>query len=225
VICAVVPIKSFRSAKTRLGERLDEAQRAALSRVSATLVLRAVAGCAGIDRRIAVVEDEEAAGLARNHLFEALVRPDLYGQSAAVEAGFDYAREQGGESLVTISADVPLARARDIEALLEPQGPVLVMVSNREGEGTNALRLSPAQPMRLHFGPGSLEQHRREAHALGLPVTVLDNPRLRIDIDTADDLDVLEKTGPEGRRVLVTAGQLRRDLAIEEEWAARSTRG
>lgn len=226
MIFAVVPIKSFGSAKTRLGGRLDGEQRAALARASAERVLKAVAECAAVDRRVAVVEDEETALLVRHHLFdEALIRPELLSQSAAVEAGFEYARRQGAETLLTVSADVPLTRPQDLEELLEPEGPVLVMVSNLEGEGTNALRLSPAQPLRLHFGPGSLEQHRREAGLLGLRVQVIDNPRLRIDVDTPDDLDALEKSGPEGRRVLVDAGKLIRDRQLEEEWAAHSRPG
>ena len=171
-----------------------------------------------------MVEDEETAGLARNHQFETLLRPDLWGQSAAVEAGFEHARHDGAETVLTVSADVPLARAQDVDALLKAPSPVLVMVSNLEGEGTNALRLSPAQPFRLHFGPGSLDQHRREAGLLGLRVAVLDHPRLRNDIDTPDDLYALEQSGPDGRQVLVEAGRFRRDRAIEEEWAARSRR-
>jgi 2-phospho-L-lactate guanylyltransferase len=206
VICAIVPIKAFTSAKSRLGPRLDQGQRAALSRASTICVLSAFNACPAVDRRIAVVEDEETAALARNYRFEVLVGPDMGGQSAAVTAGFEAARQQGATTVLTISADVPLTRPGDIEALLQPAAPMLVMVSNLAGEGTNALRLSPAQPMRLHFGPGSLEQHRREAARMKLPVKVLDNTRLRIDVDTADDLDALERSGPEGRRVLVEAG-------------------
>lgn len=222
MICAVIPIKAFSSAKSRLGPKLDQDQRAALSRASTIRVLSAFSACAAVDRRIAVVEDEETAALARNHRFEVLMRPDLWGQSAAVTAGFEAAQQQGATTVLTISADVPLTRPRDIEELLKPKAPVLVMVSNLAGEGTNALRLSPAQPMRLHFGPGSLEKHRREAAGMNLPVRVLDNPRLRIDVDTPDDLDALEKSGGEGRRVLVEAGKLRRGLAIDQAWASRS---
>ncbi|MFN2465705.1 MAG: 2-phospho-L-lactate guanylyltransferase [Candidatus Dormibacteria bacterium] len=222
MICAVVPIKAFTSAKTRLGAKLDAEQRAALSRASAIRVLLAFERSASISRRIAVVEDDDAVKLARNHGFQALLRPDLLSQSAAVEVGFEEGRRLGAQTLVTISADVPLARPEDIDQLLRPKGPVLVMVSNLAGEGTNALRLSPARPMRLHFGPGSLLQHQREAREMALPVKVIENPRLRIDIDTPDDLDALEKSGPEGRRVLIEAGKFRLDVAIEEEWAARS---
>jgi 2-phospho-L-lactate guanylyltransferase len=213
MIAAVVPIKAFASAKTRLASALDEPNRACLARVSAERVLRAVETCRPIDRRIAVVEDEEAAALARAHWFEVLVRPDLWGQSAVVDAGFDVARAAGASTILTLSADVPLARPEDIEELLEGEGPLLVMAGDRAGTGTNALRLSPAMHFRLHFGDGSLAKHRREAELARLPVRVVGNPRLRLDVDTREDLDALEKIGPEGREVLSDAGKLRLDLA------------
>lgn len=218
MICAVIPIKSFTSAKTRLSDRLDAEQRACLARVSAERVLRAVAACEAVDARIAVVEDEPAARLALAHQFEVLLRPDLFGQSAVVDAGFDEARSRGAETVLTVSADVPLTRARDIDEMLKPRGPVLVMVSDREGLGTNALRLSPPVQLRLHFGPGSLRQHIREAELLQLPVKVIDNKRLRLDLDTGDDLMALDASGPEGRQVLIDAGKVRADQVKDDIW-------
>jgi 2-phospho-L-lactate guanylyltransferase len=218
VICAVVPIKAFTSAKTRLSDRLDAEQRACLARVSAERVMRAVAACEAVDIRIAVVEDEPAAVVARAHRFEVLLRPDLWGQSAVVDAGFAEARSRGAETVLTVSADVPLTRPRDIDELLGPPGPVLVMVSDREGLGTNAMRLSPPVALRLHFGPGSLRQHLREAEILELPVKVIDNKRLRLDLDTGDDLLALDASGPEGRQVLIDAGKLRADQVKDDTW-------
>ncbi|MHB8509674.1 MAG: 2-phospho-L-lactate guanylyltransferase [Candidatus Dormibacteria bacterium] len=207
MIYAVVPIKAFRSAKTRLGAALDEPRRAHLARASAARVLRAVAGCPSIDRRIAVVEDSVAADMAARERFEVLLRPDLWGQSAAVECGFDLARERGATTLLTVSADVPLVRPVELDRLLEGSAAVLVLAPDRGGRGTNALRISPATNFRLHFGPDSLALHRREGEAAGLPVRILRDDRLRLDIDTPDDLDLLEKVGPEGRAVLADAGR------------------
>lgn len=212
MIHAVVPVKSFRSAKTRLGGRLDEDQRACLAAASSRRVLDAVARTPAIARRIAVVEDAEGADLAARAHFEVLVRPDLWGQSAVVDAGFDLARERGATALLTVSADCPLVRPRDLEALLAVAPPALALVSDREGRGTNALLLNPARALRLHFGPDSLSRHRREAELAGVPVRVLDIPRLRLDVDTPEDLDALELSGPEGREVLIEAGQLYRDM-------------
>jgi 2-phospho-L-lactate guanylyltransferase len=224
VISLVVPIKAFTSAKTRLSARYDADQRACLAQASAQRVLRAVADCQAIGHRIAVVESSDAARMALRHGFEVLQRTDIYGQSAAVGAGFHRAIERGATCVLTVSADVPLVRPEDIEAMLKPKPPVLVMVSDREGLGTNALRLDPAIDMRLHFGPGSLELHRREAAELKLPVKVIDNPRVRIDIDEPADIDALETSGPDGRRVLMEAGRLRADQIKDDIWMPRRSR-
>jgi 2-phospho-L-lactate guanylyltransferase len=218
VIVAVVPIKSFTSAKSRLTDRLDPEQRACLAQVTADRVLRAFVDCESIDARIAVVEDEPAARLAMLHKFEVMLRPDLWGQSAVVDAGFEEGRRRGADSVITVSADVPLTRSRDIEAMLKPAAPVLVMVSDREGTGTNAMRLSPPMPLRLHFGPDSLRQHIREAEILGLPVKVIDNARLRLDTDDGDDIDALDASGPEGRKVMIDAGRIRADQVKDDMW-------
>jgi len=209
VLACIVPIKAFTSAKTRLAGLLDEDQRAALARVSAHRVLKAAEACGAIGLRLAVVEDEATAEFARMYFFEPLLRPELWGQSAAVDAGFDEARARGATAVMTVSADVPLTRPLDLLQLSERAG--LTLVTDREGTGTNALHLAPPRPFRLHFGPGSLDQHRREAAAEGIEVHLLDNARLRLDLDSPADVDALEKIGPEGREVLVQAGQLRLD--------------
>jgi 2-phospho-L-lactate guanylyltransferase len=224
VICVVVPIKAFESAKTRLSDRLDADQRACLAQASAERVLRAVADCDFVDLRLAVVDTDLAAKMARHHSFEVLQRPDLFGQSAAVSAGFSAAIKRGATNILTVSADVPLVRPKDIAEMLRPKPPVLVMVSDREGLGTNAMRLDPATGMRLHFGPDSLAMHRREAAALELPVKVMDNPRVRLDIDTPDDIDALEVSGPDGRRVLIEAGRLRAEQIKDNIWWPREQR-
>jgi 2-phospho-L-lactate guanylyltransferase len=224
VICVVVPIKAFTGAKTRLSDRLDPDQRACLAQAAADRVLRAVADCPLVELRLAVVDTNLAARMALHRNFEVLQRPDLLGQSAAVSAGFSAAIKRGATNILTVSADVPLVRPKDIDEMLRPRPPVLVMVSDREGLGTNAMRLDPAVDLRLHFGPDSLAMHKREAATLRLPVKVIDNRRVRLDIDTPDDIDALEVSGPDGRRVLIEAGQLRAEQITDKIWWPREQR-
>ena len=220
----VVPIKAFTSAKSRLSDKLDPDRRACLAQAAADRVLRAVADCPLVDLRLAVVDTDLAARMALHRNFEVLHRPDLLGQSAAVSAGFSAAIKRGATNILTVSADVPLVRPKDIDEILRPRRPVLVMVSDREGLGTNAMRLDPAIDLHFHFGPDSLAMHKREAAALRLPVKVIDNRRVRLDIDTPDDIDALEVFGPDGRRVLIEAGQLRAEQITDKIWWPREQR-
>jgi len=224
VICVVVPIKAFTSAKSRLSDKLDPDRRACLAQAAADRVLRAVADCPLVELRLAVVDTDLAARMALHRNFEVLQRPDLLGQSAAVGAGFSAAIRRGATNILTVSADIPLVRPKDIDEILRPRPPVLVMVSDREGLGTNAMRLDPAIDLHLHFGPDSLAMHKREAAALRLPVKVIDNRRVRLDIDTPDDIDALEVFGPDGRRVLIEAGQLRAEQITDKIWWPREQR-
>ena len=220
----VVPIKAFTSAKSRLSDKLDPDRRACLAQAAADRVLRAVADCPLVDLRLAVVDTDLAARMALHRNFEVLQRPDLLGQSAAVSAGFSAAIKRGATNILTVSADIPLVRPKDIDEILRPRPPVLVMVSDREGLGTNAMRLDPAIDLHFHFGPDSLAMHKREAAALRLPVKVIDNRRVRLDIDTPDDIDALEVSGPDGRRVLIEAGQLRAEQITDKIWWPREQR-
>ena len=220
----VVPIKAFTSAKSRLSDKLDPDRRACLAQAAADRVLRAVADCPLVDLRLAVVDTDLAARMALHRNFEVLQRPDLLGQSAAVGAGFSAAIKRGATNILTVSADIPLVRPKDIDEILRPRPPVLVMVSDREGLGTNAMRLDPAIDLHFHFGPDSLAMHKREAAALRLPVKVIDNRRVRLDIDTPDDIDALEVFGPDGRRVLIEAGQLRAEQVTDKIWWPRKQR-
>ena len=220
----VVPIKAFTSAKSRLSDKLDPDQRACLAQSAADRVLRAVADCPLVELRLAVVDTDLAARMALHRNFEVLQRPDLLGQSAAVGAGFSAAIKRGATNILTVSADIPLVRPKDIDEILRPRPPVLVMVSDREGLGTNAMRLDPAIDLHFHFGPDSLAMHKREAAALRLPVKVIDNRRVRLDIDTPDDIDALEVFGPDGRRVLIEAGQLRAEQITDKIWWPREQR-
>jgi 2-phospho-L-lactate guanylyltransferase (CobY/MobA/RfbA family) len=57
-----------------------------------------------------------------------------------------------------------------------------------------------------------------------VPVKVIDNPRVRIDIDTPEDIEALETSGPDGRRLLVEAGQIRADQIKDNIWMPRGQR-
>ena len=56
---------------------------------------------------------------------------------------------------------------------------------------------------------GATFWHQREAMEMGLPVRIVHSSRLELDLDDPGDLSALERFGPEGRQVLIDAGQLR----------------
>jgi 2-phospho-L-lactate guanylyltransferase len=82
-----------------------------------------------------------------------------------------------------------LPRARGLADLAGGEGATLV--PDRRRDGTNVAVVPAGAGFRFSYGPGSFARHVAEAERLGLPVRVVDDPRLAFDVDWPADLDVL----------------------------------
>jgi 2-phospho-L-lactate guanylyltransferase len=67
----------------------------------------------------------------------------------------------------------------------------VVIVPDRHGTGTNALRLTPPNAIAPAFGPGSFARHAALGAAAGAVVRVAQAPSLELDVDTPGDLAAL----------------------------------
>ena len=183
---AVLPIKSFSRAKSRLGEGLDRSELAA---AMARDVLGALAATPGVDHVIVVTGEP----LAEDTGAVFVPDPDEAGQSAAAQRGIDAACDRGAERVLLVPGDCPaldpheLGRLRDAPA--DP--PQVVVVPDRHGTGTNALLVAPPDAVAPSFGAGSMARHAARARAAGAAVKVRAVPSLGLDVDTADDLAAL----------------------------------
>ena len=83
-------------------------------------------------------------------------------------------------------ADLALART-----LRPAVGPGLTIVPDQRRDGSNVMCVPAAAGFQFAYGPGSFGRHVAEAHRLGLPVTVVDDPTLAADIDDLADLESL----------------------------------
>jgi 2-phospho-L-lactate guanylyltransferase len=212
----VVPIKAPSRAKRRLDGVLTDLERWRLARTMASDVLQVVAGQRDL-LRLAVCDDPELVALAGRFGVEVVLDQSPSGQSAAVRLGFLAAAERGRTLLGTIPGDVPGVSAGEIEALYQthPEADVL-LAPDRDGVGTNGLRLRSANAIPLHFGEDSLRLHREEALRAGLKVEVVSLPRLACDLDRPEDLAAFLRLKP----VTATIALLE-ELQVQERLSAR----
>jgi 2-phospho-L-lactate guanylyltransferase len=124
-------------------------------------------------------------------------------RSSGLNAGLSEARADvmagDAEAILVVPVDLPFVTAPAIDGLVEAlitEGPIVVLVTDRHATGTNALGLRPADVIDFCFGPGSRAAHRDRAAAAGARYIELDGP-LTIDLDTPEDLVLVESTGPE----------------------------
>ena len=198
-VWAVVPVKPLRGALRRLTPALDAPVRRELQVAMLTDVLSACAGAVGLTGVMVVTSDPDAALLAER-LAGARVVPDHHpprGMNAAVARGLVAVADQGADGALVLTADLPLARPQDIDAVLELrlEGPSAILVPSADGTGTNAMLLRPPGALRPRLGPDSLARHTAQALRQSLALGRLALPTLALDIDTPRDLSTLMAGG------------------------------
>jgi 2-phospho-L-lactate guanylyltransferase len=190
----VLPVKRFDRAKHRLSEVLAPAERRALMEAMLGDVVAALGRLRAAHHLLVVTSERRAAHAVAG--LDAEVIPDGAepGHSQAAAVGIAHCVRQGVKRVLLVAGDCPLLDPAAVDELLvSPQdGSSRVgLVTDRAGEGTNALLLDPPTAISPAFGPGSRERHRQAAAARGIPFETLDIPSLQLDVDTPEDLAAL----------------------------------
>jgi len=190
---AVLPVKTFPRAKTRIGTSLSDSDRVLLAEAMVADVLDALAAVHGLDAILMVTGEPRAAAAATRVGAQVLPDPDEPGHSAAAAAGAAWAADDGAERVLLVPGDCPALDPLEVDELLETDAPGLVIVPDRHGTGTNALLMAPPTLMRPSFGDGSCARHAALATGIGVPVRIAAVASLALDVDTPADLDALRQ--------------------------------
>jgi 2-phospho-L-lactate/phosphoenolpyruvate guanylyltransferase len=190
---AILPVKSFGSAKQRLAGVLGTGSRQALAQAMFADVLASLRRVPGLDSVTVVTADRAAESAAAGERIRVLRDPDEAGQSQAALIGIRHAQRAGLDRVLLVPSDTPLLDPAEVAGLLERAPPVAI-VPDRHGTGTNSLLLTPPGAIDPSFGPGSLARHIAAAEAAGLRHSLEHVPTLMLDVDTPEDLAELEAT-------------------------------
>ena len=199
VVHAVIPIGTLDGAKSRLGAVLDAEERRELVTRLAETTIRAAVATPGIAETIVITPDDEVRGLA----LAAGARPILQ-RSTGLNAGLREARDEvvaaGASAMLILPIDLPMIAPDALAAVVDVAGdtppPLVAIVADRHGRGTNALLLAPPDIIEVCFGGDSRAAHVAAAVAAGARLIQLDGP-LSYDLDTPDDLLLAQERAPE----------------------------
>ncbi len=175
----LVPVKAFREAKRRLDPVLRPSEREHLARWTAERVLVA----AGELPAYVVCDDEAVASWAVAHGAEVLWEHGQ-GLNGAVDDAVAQLRAAGRDHVLVVHGDLP--RPSPLAALLRPD--TVTLVPDRRLDGTNVLGFPTAHPVGASYGAGSFRRHLAAAMAGVLPVEVIRDHLLGLDIDHPADL-------------------------------------
>jgi 2-phospho-L-lactate guanylyltransferase len=193
-LVAIIPVGSLDGAKSRLGAVLDAEERLELTLRLARATIGAAVAAERVDEVIVITPDDTVRSLAAE-LGARPIRQRDSGLNQGLAAARDEALAAGATAILILPIDLPDVTPDAIDAVAgqldEPDRPLVAIVPDRHGRGTNALLIAPPDAIGLCFGGSSSSAHEASARAVGARLIVLGGP-LALDLDTPDDLLLAE---------------------------------
>ena len=184
----ILPVKGLDTAKQRLGEQLDDAQRREVALALAEDAMRLARESSFLTWWV-VSDDDEIHDMARSYGLNG-VKDQQEGLNPAVRQAVEVVVREGATSVTIVPSDVPLAYSGDVRDLVDTGATSeIVLVPSAKDGGTNALYIRPPDLIVPRFGEASMQAHLALAERLGHRCSILVLPRLALDIDTIDDVD------------------------------------
>lgn len=193
----VIPVRSFEGAKSRLGAVLDAEERRDLVERLLRRGVDAALATPGVAEVLVVSPDPEVLAVAA----AAGARPVLQ-SSRGLNPALQEARDAapGAVRMLVIPGDLPTVSPAALASLLAAGNavgsPSVVLATDRHGRGTNALLLDPPDVIDPAFGGDSRAGHAWLASSADAAFVEVPGV-LSLDVDTADDLLLVESLEPE----------------------------
>jgi len=190
-IAAIVPVKTFSNAKTRLD--LSPQKVEDLCKVMLEEILHTISISPRIEKIIIVTKEEKAIEIGKK--FNAIVIIDEKEESVnnAVALADKYLLENNFDASIVFPQDIPYIKTQDIDFMLNYTAPpnFAIVVPSRRFDGTNALVRMPIDLMETHYDEDSYKIHMNTAKEHTLNVAMVFVKRIMWDVDNTEDLEFL----------------------------------
>jgi 2-phospho-L-lactate guanylyltransferase len=186
---AIIPIKSFSRAKTRL--ELNPEKTEIFCQVMLEEVLEAVSKSEYIQKIILVSKEEQAFQIGKKFQCKEIFDEAELSVNNAVNLADSWITENGFSQSVVFPQDIPFMTTHDIEILFNFHIPAnsVIVVPSRHFDGTNALIRTPSDIMKTRYDEGSYKFqfeaaiHKTNHYSLALI------QRIMLDIDNISDVE------------------------------------
>jgi 2-phospho-L-lactate guanylyltransferase len=190
-VFAIVPVKIFEKAKTRLSSILDAYDRAQLSSLMLEDTLHILSTSPLLTEVVIVSSDKRAEELAVKRGAKFLHEEEENGVNSAIALADRYSIEKAAEATIVIPHDLPLLSTTDISEpyeMVKEESRCMVITPSLRYDGTNMLLRKPPCVIGTSYDNDSYNTHVNTAIKLGVPVKRLFSKTLMLDIDTPEDI-------------------------------------
>ena len=186
---AIIPIKSFSRAKTRL--ELDTEKTEIFCHVMLEEVLDAVSKSKHIQKIILVSKEEQAIQIGKKFQCEEIFDETESSVNNAVNLADSWISENEFSRSVVFPQDIPFMTTHDIDILFNfhISSNSVIVVPSRHFDGTNALIRTPSDIMKTRYDEGSYKFQFEAARSKTNHYSLALIQRIMLDIDNMSDID------------------------------------
>ncbi len=190
-IAAIIPVKTFSYAKTRLD--LSSQQIEDLCKVMLEEILHTVSISTQIEKTILVTKEEKAIEIGKKFNTITIIDEKEESVNNAVALADKYLLENDFNASIVFPQDIPYIKTQDIDFMLNYKAPpnFVIVVPSRRFDGTNALVRMPVDLMETHYDEDSYKIHMNTAKEHTLNVALIFVKRIMWDVDNTEDLEFL----------------------------------
>jgi 2-phospho-L-lactate guanylyltransferase len=185
---AIVPVKTFSRAKTRLHLSQEKTER--ICEVMLESVLQTISQSSVIEKTVVVSKDEGALKIARKLGAIEIYDENEYGVNNAVMLADSYFLKEKFDATIVFPQDIPLMEPGDIRTLFEMRisNQCVLVVPSKRFDGTNALFRAPPNIIETHYDEDSYKIHLNTAEKKSTSSALALIGRIMLDIDYQSDL-------------------------------------
>ena len=190
-IAAIIPVKTFSKAKTRLD--LSPQQVEELCKVMLEEILQTLSISPQIEKIIMVTKEEKAIEIGKKFNTVIIIDEKEESVNNAVSLADKYLLENNFDVSIVFPQDIPFIKTQDIDFMLnyKMHPNFAIIVPSRRFDGTNALVRMPVDLMKTHYDEDSYKIHMNTAKNHTLNVAMVFVKRIMWDVDNAEDLKFL----------------------------------
>jgi|SRR5579864_3740155 len=190
---AIVPVKTFSKAKTRLNLSYEKTEE--LCKIMLEEVLLTISQSDIIEKITVVSKDESAFKIGKKFGVVEICDEKEQGVNSAVAMADKYFLDEEFDATIVFPQDIPLMQTVDIQTLYDFQMPqkCVLVVPSRRFDGTNALFRRPVGVMETHYDEDSYKIHLTTANNKSAKSALVLIRRIMLDVDEPEDLQTILK--------------------------------
>ena len=190
-IAAIIPVKTFSNAKTRLRLPVEKVEE--LCKIMLEEILQVLSTSTKIEKIILVTKEQKAIEIGKKFNTVTIVDEKEEGVNQAVSLTDKYLLENNFIASVVFPQDIPYIKVEDVDFILRHQlhPNFAIIVPSRKFDGTNALVRMPIDLMKTHYDDNSYRNHMLTAKEHTMNVAMVFVKRVMLDVDSQEDLEFL----------------------------------